>query len=160
MLRTLKDLLADMLLLRYRPDKHTLPDRRTKTRTRTSGQGQADINLAEYKWTGGQLWVPDNEFRDKQTSAAWKVDSARTRTTDKDKELTPGDIEELDDRSLEHRKAIRIKPYWSQGLTIPEISQALTNVNGKKVRGYGPSTIAKYCAAFSASLSGGGAAEE
>ncbi|WP_282773966.1 hypothetical protein [Phaeodactylibacter xiamenensis] len=160
MLRTLKDVLADMRLLRYRPDRHTLPDRRTKTRTRTSGQGQADINLAEYTWTGGQLWVPDNEFRDKQTSAAWKVDSARTRTTDKDKELTPGDIEELNVRKLDHRKALRIKPFWSQGLTTPEISQALSRVNGKEVRGYSVPTIAKYAAAFSAALSGGGATEE
>lgn len=160
MLRTLKDLLADMLLLRYRPDRHTLPDRRTKTRTRTSGQGQADINLAEYTWTGGQLWVPDNEFRDKQTSAAWKVDSARTRTTDKDKELTPADIEELNGRKLDHRKALRIKPFWSQGLTIPEISRALSHVNGKKVRGYGETTVSLYCAAFSTALSGGGVAGE
>ncbi|WP_282774708.1 hypothetical protein [Phaeodactylibacter xiamenensis] len=160
MINNLKDILADILLCRYNPDKYTLPDRQTKTRTRTSGQAQTDINMADYTWTGGQLWVPDNEFKDNQADAAWKVDKAHTRTTDKDKELTPADIHELDERSLEHRKAMRIKPYWSQGLTIPEISQVLSNLNGKKVRGYGPSTVAKYCAAFSASLSGGEAEQE
>lgn len=158
MINHLKDILADILLCRYNPDKHTLPDRHAKTRT--SGQAHTDINLAEYTWTGGQLWVPDSEFKDSQADAAWKVDSVRTRTTDNNKELTPADIRELDERSLEHRKAMRIKPYWSQGLTIPEISQVLSNLNGKKVRGYGPSTVAKYCAAFSASLSGGGVNQE
>ncbi|MCI4650828.1 hypothetical protein [Phaeodactylibacter sp.] len=156
MISQLKDMLADIIFCRYRPDRHTLPDRQTKTRTRTSGQGQADINLAEYTWTGGQLWVPDNEFKDNQADAAWKVDSVRSRTTDKVKELTPADIEELNARKLDHRKAIRIKPFWSQGLTTPEISRALGRVNGEKVRGYGETTVSLYCAAFSAALSGGG----
>ena len=160
MINHLKDILADILLCRYNPDKYTLPDRQTKTRTRTSGQAQTDINLAEYTWTGGQLWVPDNEFKDNQADAAWKVDSVRSRTTDKVKELTPEDIFELDERNLDHRKAMRIKPFWSEGLTIAEISQALSQVNGKKVRGYSYPTVANYCAAFSAALSGGGATEE
>lgn len=160
MINHLKDILADMLLCRYNPDKYTLPDRQTKTRTRTSGQAQTDINLAEYTWTGGQLWVPDNELKDNQADAAWKVDSVRSRTTDKIKELTPEDIFELNERNLDHRKAMRIKPFWSEGLTIREISQALSYINGKKVNGYSYPTVANYTAAFSAALSGGGATEE
>lgn len=157
MINLLKDILADILLCRYNPDKYTLPDRQTKTRTRTSGQPQTDINLAEYTWTGGQLWVPDSEFKDRQADAAWKVDSVRSRTTDKPKDLTPADVEELNARKLDHRKAMRIKPFWSEGLTRSEISQALSHMNGEKVRGYSTPTVAKYCAAFSAALSGGGA---
>jgi hypothetical protein len=157
MINTIKNFLAEVLLLRYDPDKYTLPDRRTK-RTRTNGQAHTDINLAEYTWTGGQLWIPDNEFKDNQADAAWKVDNVRSRTTDKAMELTPSDIEELNVRKLDHRKAMRIKPFWSQGLTIPEISQALSQQNGEKIRGYRTSTVAKYCAAFSASLSRGEAA--
>jgi hypothetical protein len=159
MINTIKNFLADILLLRYNPDKYTLPDRRTK-RTRTNGQAYTDINLAEYTWTGGQLWIPDNEFKDNQADAAWKVDNVRSRTTDKAMELTPSDIEELNVRKLDHRKAMRIKPFWSQGLTIPEISRALNYGNGKKLRGYGETTVSLYCAAFSTALSRGGAVQK
>jgi hypothetical protein len=159
MINTIKNFLAEVLLLRYDPDKYTLPDRRTK-RTRTNGQAYTDINLAEYTWTGGQLWIPDNEFKDNQADAAWKVDNLRSRTTNKAMELTPSDIEELNVRKLDHRKAMRIKPFWSQGLTIREISKALSHINGKKVHGYSYPTIANYTAAFSAALSGGGASGE
>ena len=130
MINTIKNFLADIFLLRYDPDKYTLPDRRTRTnRTRTNGQAYTDINLAEYTWTGGQLWIP-------------------------------ADIEELNVRKLDHRKALRIKPFWSQGLTIPEISRALNYGNGKKLRGYGETTVSLYCAAFSTALSRGGAVQK
>ena len=152
MWEVIREWIEEYVLLKYKPDRHTLPPR--QTRKRTSGQTEY-INLAGHSLVGGQLWSPDKDDDSETAHAAWRQDDVRNGFGQRQEVLTKADIEELKDRGLDVKKAIIIKPYWAKGFTRSEISAILSRIGEKRVKGYGISTVGKICASLSHSSGGG-----
>jgi hypothetical protein len=146
-------IIKQALSVHYNPDRHTLPDRDKKNRKDTDKDMQQ--NYADpYSIAGGQIWTSDNEFltwknQDGNAKAAWKQTSPKT-DNGRTPMLTDRDIEELEARNLKVSTAKQVKPLWAVGVTNDEICSQLKRKYGY---GFGKTTVASICGAFSSALS-------